>query len=140
MLPSENKVSTLTPLVSIIIPSYNSSILIERYLRLVLNTDYTDFEVIVVDDCSMDSNLKLVEDFSRRDARLKLVRKDNRSGPSATCNVGINVAKGMYIAFLETDVEIEPTWLKEIIKVLESDKSIRAAQSKVLDLHHRRRI
>jgi hypothetical protein len=102
----------------------------------VLNTNYPSFEVILIDDCSTDGSLELVKKIFGSDPRLKVTRNNKKSGPAASRNRGIKMAKGEYIAFIETDMEVDPNWLTELVKVLESDKTIGAAQSKVLDIKH----
>jgi GT2 family glycosyltransferase len=125
------------PRVSIIIPSFNSLALIEKSLRSALASEYPNFEVVVVDDCSTDGSFELIHRISRTDSRLKVLRNQRNYGPSATRNAGIKAADGKYIVFFETDMEAEPNWLREMVRVLDDNSSIGAVQSKVLDINRR---
>lgn len=127
-------------LVSIIIPSYNSISLIDKCLRSVFRTSYPNIEVILIDDCSTDGSLEYVKTAFGSDPRLKITKNFTNIGPAASRNVGIKMAKGEYLAFVETDMEVEPNWIDEALKVLNSDKTIGAVYCKVRDLNERSRI
>lgn len=131
---------SLMPKVIIIIPSYNSMRFIGKCLRSILATDYPNFEVILVDDGSTDGSLEYVRKNFGYDKRLKIIKNPKRLGPAASRNIGIKVANGDYIAFIETDMEVEPNWLKEALKVLTSNSSIGAVYCKVRDTNEKDRI
>ncbi|MCT4587344.1 MAG: glycosyltransferase family 2 protein [Carboxylicivirga sp.] len=97
------------PFFSVIIPMYNSEQYIGNTLQSVLNQEYDDFEVIVIDDGSTDNGSKVVESFN--DKRIKLVSKVN-GGVSSARNRGIKEANGRYIAFLDSDDIWYPNHLK----------------------------
>lgn len=88
-------------LISVIIPAYNREKVIERSVRSVLAQDYQNIEVIVVDDCSTDNTVSVVQAI--RDSRLRLVRQQQNQGACAARNVGIALAKGQVIAFNDSD-------------------------------------
>jgi len=125
------------PMVSIIIPCYNSLSLLGSCIYSVLATDYPCYEVIVVDDYSTDGSFEFVKELAESDKHIRVIGNLRRSGPSVTRDLGIKASKGKYVAFLETDMEVEADWLRETVMVLENDASIGAAQSKVLDLKRR---
>lgn len=91
-------------LVTVIIPVYNTENFIISCLESVLNQTYKNFEVIVIDDGSTDSTLAVLNDYQCRYKipNLRIVHQIN-SGPSAARNIGIQLAKGEYIAFLDSD-------------------------------------
>jgi len=93
--------------VSVIIPTYNGSNTILRAVHSVLNQTYSNFELIIVDDCSKDNTFEVIK--SIKDERVKVLRHKNNRGGSAARNTGIKKAKGEYIAFLDDDDE----WVKE---------------------------
>lgn len=95
-------------MISVVIPLYNKELSITATIQSVLNQSYPNFEVIVVDDGSQDSSVKKV--LMIDDARLRLVRKSN-GGVSSARNVGINVAKGNYVVFLDGD----DVWNKDFL-------------------------
>ena len=88
---------------SIVIPCYNASGTIAKTLASVLNQTFQDFEVIIVDDGSSDETLAIIEQFSRRTARIAVISQANR-GPSAARNRAVaDHARGELIAFLDAD-------------------------------------
>ncbi len=90
------------PLVSVVIPAYNSGCTIERTLASVCGQTYKNLEIIVVDDGSQDDTAAKVEAVARNDRRVILVRQEN-AGVAAARNKGITTAKGEYVAPLDSD-------------------------------------
>lgn len=110
-----------TPLVSVIIPMYNAEKTIEKCLISIFNQTYKNFEILIVDDGSTDNSCEIIKDMKRKE--INLVRQKN-AGPSKARNMGISIATGVYIAFLDSDDEWFPSKLEEQLKVFESDTSI----------------
>jgi glycosyltransferase involved in cell wall biosynthesis len=109
----------LMPRVSIIIPSYNSLKYLPETLQSVLEQDFQDFEVIVIDDGSTDgTEAWFAANIS--DSRLRLITQPNQ-GPSIARNTGIAVAQGEYIAFLDSDDLWHPSKLSKQIAILDND-------------------
>lgn len=98
------------PLISVIIPTYNRAHLVGRAIQSVLNQTFQDFEIIVVDDGSTDNTEEVVRAFN--DPRIHYIRHKGNYGASAARNTGIRVAKGEYVAFLDSDDEWSPTKLE----------------------------
>jgi len=98
-----------TPMVSVVIPAYNASQRIGETLQSVLAQDFTDFEVIVVDDGSTDDTATVVANFGER---VRCIQKLNEGTASAR-NVGIRAARGEYIAFVDAD----DLWAKEKLRL-----------------------
>lgn len=96
---------------SVIIPLYNKRAYIENTIKSVLNQNYEDFEIIVIDDGSTDEGHALVSSFKKENIRL--LRQINQ-GVSAARNNGIKVANGDYVCFLDADDEWTPDFLKTI--------------------------
>ena len=92
-----------SPLVSIVTPLYNSERFILSTMQSVLQQTYQNWEHIVVDDCSTDRGAEIVEELSKKDERVKLVRLEINSGAGEARNEGIRQAKGRYIAFIDSD-------------------------------------
>ncbi|WP_407370896.1 glycosyltransferase family 2 protein [Carnobacterium sp.] len=97
------------PIVSIITPVYNSGKLIEKTINSVRNQSYTQFEMILIDDCSIDNSRAIIEKITEIDPRIRYIRLDRNSGAAVARNTGIKAAKGRYIAFLDSD----DMWKKE---------------------------
>lgn len=93
-----------TPQVSVVIPSYNSAPFLRQTLESVRRQTFTDWEIVVVDDCSTDASPALVEDMARRDVRVRLLRLARNAGrPAVPRNAGVQAARGAYVAFLDAD-------------------------------------
>lgn len=104
------------PAISVIVPLYN----MEKYLADCLNSllaqTFTNFEVIVVDDCSTDSSPAIVKSYAPRfGGRLKLLRtKENSGYASLPRNKGVDISRGEYIYFIDPDDAVTPTALEEL--------------------------
>lgn len=98
------------PKVSVIIPTYNRAHLIGRAIQSVLDQSYQDFEIIIVDDASVDQTEEIVRNFA--DERISYIRHQKNEGGSVARNTGIKAAKGEFIGFLDSDDE----WLVEKLK------------------------
>lgn len=88
--------------VTVIIPTYNASKYITETVESILNQDFQDFEIIIVDDCSIDSTVNIVKAINSEKIRI-ITLDENHGGPSRPRNIGIKNAKGKYIAFCDSD-------------------------------------
>lgn len=95
------------PLVSIIVPVYNSEKTLERCINSILNQTYKEFELILLNDGSTDASGEICDNYARKDQRIRVVQKEN-TGVSDTRNQGIAMAKGEYLQFLDSDDWITP--------------------------------
>lgn len=89
--------------VSIITPVYNSEKFLEQCIRSVISQTYESWEHILVDDCSSDNSAAIIEKFLQVDKRIKYIKLDTNSGAGIARNTAIKIAKGKYIAFLDSD-------------------------------------
>ena len=89
--------------VSIITPSFNSSRFLQETVDSVLSQTYQDWEMIIVDECSRDDSYDLAQENARRDPRIMARRLKENCGPAVARNTAIEMAKGQYIAFLDSD-------------------------------------
>ncbi|MDH6456566.1 teichuronic acid biosynthesis glycosyltransferase TuaG [Fusobacterium sp. PH5-7] len=96
-------------LVSIITPLYNSEKYISETIESVLNQTYKNWEMLIVDDCSKDDGVKIVNEYILKDKRIKLFKNKKNLGGAETRNEAIKKAEGKYIAFLDSD----DLWKKE---------------------------
>lgn len=90
-------------LVSVIIPVYNREKTINKAIHSVLEQDYKNIEIIIVDDCSIDNTVSVVQNAFSEDERVILIKLNKNSGACIARNRGIEVSKGDYIAFLDSD-------------------------------------
>lgn len=94
----------ITSNISIIVPCYNAFGTITQTIESVLAQSYSDWEMIIVDDCSTDNSADIIKSYVARDSRIKYFRTDKASGsPSLPRNIGIENSQGEYIAFLDAD-------------------------------------
>ena len=105
-------------LVSIIIPVYNTEKTVAACLESVLGQTYGSFEAIVVDDGSTDGATAICDAYGRKDARIKVIHRQN-GGLSAARNAGLASAAGEYITFLDSDDLMSPTKLELMIGAME---------------------
>ncbi len=106
------------PKVSVVIPAYNAEKTIGCAIDSVLKQTFTDFELIVIDDCSKDNTYSIVYDLAQQDDRIVLLKNKENSGVSVTRNYGISEAKGEWIAFLDSDDLWKPEKLEKQLKLL----------------------
>ena len=104
-------------MVSIITPSYNTARFIGDTIRCVLAQTYTDWEMIIVDDCSTDDTDAVVAGFS--DLRIRYLKNEKNSGAAVSRNRALREAKGKWIAFLDSDDLWEPDKLEKQIRFME---------------------
>lgn len=111
-------------LISIIIPTYNREGILGEAIRSILGQSYPNFELIIIDDCSTDSTKELVRSID--DERIRYIRHEENMGPSHARNTGIQVAKGDYIAFQDSDDIWVPDKLMKQLELMESDSILGA--------------
>ncbi len=120
MTENQNK----SPLVSVIIPSFNSDKYIKDTINSVLNQSYRNFEIIVVDDGSTDNTVAIVKDMSLLESRIKYYTIQHSGRPSVPRNYGIERASGSMIAFLDSDDQWTKEKLSCQVKYLDEDPGI----------------
>ena len=105
MSKSKNESKYRFPAISVIIPMYNVEKYVGQCLESLLNQTFQDFEVIVVDDCSTDNSVKLVENMAAKfKGRLQLIKRTKNAGGAAIPrNTGLELSRGTYIYFLDSD-------------------------------------
>ena len=94
-------------LLSIIVPVYNGEEHLDRCIQSILDQDYINMEIILIDDCSSDTSRKICEKFSLKDQRVKVFYNEKNMGIYETRNKGIGLANGEYITFVDDDDYIE---------------------------------
>ena len=103
--------------VSVIVPVYN----VEKYLKQCLDSivDQTleDLEIVLVDDGSVDSSGTICDEYAKKDARIKVIHKKN-GGLSDARNVAIDIAKGEYITFVDSDDYVTDDYVESLYKLL----------------------
>lgn len=112
------------PLVSIVIPNYNSERFLERTINSVLDQTYRNWELLVIDDCSTDNGIEIVKRVSEENSNVKLfVMDQNTGGPAGPRNLGFSNVEGEYICLLDSDDVWHPKKLEYQLKLI-SEKNI----------------
>lgn len=105
----------MNDLVSIITPSYNSSRFISDTIESVLAQSYTNWELLITDDCSTDSTVDIIKSYAKQNHRIKLFIFEQNQGAAASRNNSLKHAKGNYIAFLDSDDTWSPMKIEKQI-------------------------
>lgn len=108
------------PQVSVIIPVYKAEKYLEKCVRSVLNQTFHDLEVILVDDGSPDSSGQICEEYAKKDSRIKVIHQKN-AGVAVARNVGLDLAAGEYITFVDSDDYIRPQMYEEMLKCAQNN-------------------
>ncbi|MBR0473360.1 MAG: glycosyltransferase family 2 protein [Methanosphaera sp.] len=106
-------------LISIIIPTYNIENYLSECLTSILSQSFTNFEVIIIDDCSSDSTKCLIEYFMKKDYRIRLFENEHNVGPGISRNRGIEYARGKYVMFVDGDDWLDVDCLDKLFKCAE---------------------
>lgn len=104
------------PFFSVIIPLYNKENYVENALKSILNQTFTDYEVIIVNDCSTDKSVAKIASYLSDNVRL--IEHEKNKGLSATRNTGIQNAKADYVTYLDADDLWKPTFLETIHRLI----------------------
>lgn len=110
------------PLVSIVTPCYNAGLYIAETISSVVAQEYKNWEMIIVDDCSTDNSANIVKLYEAKDPRIHYICLDSNTGsPAIPRNVGIEHARGKYIALLDADDLWKPSKLKTQVNYMEAN-------------------
>ena len=113
-----------TPLISVIVPVYNSELFLSKCLSSIINNTYNNLEIICVNDGSTDKSYEILNEFANKDSRIHIINKIN-GGSARARNEGLNIAKGKYIAFIDSDDIISLKYFDFLMKcVLETKADI----------------
>ena len=113
----------MDPLISIIVPAYNSGKYIERCIKSLLQQTYYKLEIIIIDDGSEDNTSAVCQNLVKQDERIKYFYQDNK-GVSSARNLGLKKCHGSYIIFVDSDDWILPETIFELVKLISSHKDV----------------
>lgn len=105
------------PLISVILPIYNSEKYLRRSLDSVVGQTYSNIEIILIDDGSYDNSLVICEEYARMDHRIKITKQENK-GIAATRNVGIEKCTGDYLCYVDSDDEVDINMIENYVDVI----------------------
>ena len=119
------------PLVSVIMPAYNTEQYIAEAIESILNQSFTDFEFIIVDDASNDNTWDIIQQYAKQDKRIVTLRNDKNRYISYTRNRGIAISKGKYIACMDSDDYSYPDRLEKQVSLMETNPDLAVSGSVV---------
>ena len=125
------------PLVTLLILNYNGMRYIKNCLDSVLATAYPNFRVAVIDNASTDGSAEFIEESY---PEIMLIKLKKNYGFAKAYNLALRSISSEYVALLNNDIEVEPSWLKKLIFYMEKDEKVAAANPKMLFIQDRRRI
>ena len=105
------------PLISVVVPIYNVEEYLDKCVESIVNQTYENLEIILVDDGSPDNSPKKCDDWAKKDKRIKVIHKEN-GGLSDARNAAIDIAKGEYITFIDSDDYVENDYVEFLYKNL----------------------
>lgn len=108
--------------ISIIVPFYNAESCIEQCIKMALNQTFEDFELILINDGSKDSGLKIAQYYAQKDSRIIVVDKPN-SGAWDTRNRGIEIASSEYLMFIDCDDLFDNTWFESMYRTISQEQT-----------------
>lgn len=106
--------------ISVIIPVYNTGKFLTKCLESIMNQNFKDIEILVVNDGSTDNSLEILKRFSRQDKRIVIINKEN-GGSSSARNTALKIAKGKYCLNIDSDDWIEQGYFKALYERAEKD-------------------
>lgn len=109
----------LKPQLSIIIPAYNCGKSITKIVNSILRQSYTDFELIIINDKSVDDTARVINKLAQTDQRIQIIHQTKNSGAAVARNTGIDRSQGKYLMFFDADDDIVPNALMKFIKAIE---------------------
>ena len=111
----------MNDIISVVIPIYNVEKYIEKTVESVINQDYTNIEIILIDDGSPDNSGYIIDELSKKDSRIICIHKEN-GGVSSARNAGIEVAKGKYVTFIDGDDWVEANYVSYLVSLVKKHK------------------
>ncbi len=106
------------PFFTVIIPLYNKENFIRDAIKSILNQTFTDFELLIINDCSTDNSVNIASEFLSE--KVQLIYQDKNSGLAATRNTGIKKANSNYVSFLDADDVWKPHFLEKIFHLIQN--------------------
>lgn len=126
---------TLIPLISIILPVFNGEKYLSQSIESCLNQSYENIELIIVNDCSIDGTLGVLNHYASIDNRIKIINNDENKKLPASLNIGHKEAKGTYVTWTSDDNFYELTAINDLVKTI-LDKNVDIVYSDIFIIDH----
>ena len=120
------------PKVSVLMPNYNAWKYISEAIQSILNQTFTDFEFIIIDDCSTDNSWEIIQEFAKKDTRIIPIKNEKNIHIAKTRNIALAKARGEFIAFLDSDDVAEKDRLELQLDFIERNPNIDLCGSNML--------
>ena len=108
--------------ISIIMPLYNCEKYVEESILSVINQTYSNWELIICDDCSTDSSYSIAKNYAEKDKRIKVLHNEMNSGSAVARNNALDVATGDYVGLLDSDDMYDPSFIEKQLEFIGEDK------------------
>jgi glycosyltransferase involved in cell wall biosynthesis len=118
----ENKIA-INPLISIILPVYNGGKYLAISIERCLNQNFTNFELIIVNDCSTDNTLNIAYNYAEKDNRIIIINNEENKKLPASLNIGHREAKGDFVTWTSDDNIMKPNFLESLLNTLEKEEA-----------------
>lgn len=112
---------TVVPVFSVVVPVYNAERYLNKTLQSILDQDFPDFELILINDGSTDESLAVLKAFAEKDTRIIVLNSKVNRGAAETRNRGIDIARGKCLCFVDADDYIDPGFLRHFYDALQAD-------------------
>jgi glycosyltransferase involved in cell wall biosynthesis len=113
-----------TPKVSVLMPAYNAEKYLGEAIDSILNQTFTDFECIIIDDCSTDNTWKIIQKYAKKDSRIVGVQNKNNLGIAGNLNKAISLSKGKYLARMDADDWAYPDRFEKQVSFLDENLEV----------------
>lgn len=123
--------------ISIVIANYNGANYLRACLTSLLKSSVTNYEIIIIDNNSTDSSIEIVNEFKKKDSRIKILRNKVNIGVPASRNIAISNCRGEIIILLDNDTEVKRNSIEQLIKPLIENDDVGAAQALLIDFENR---
>lgn len=124
------------PLVTFLVLNWNGESLLKECISSLRNSEYKNFEIIVIDNASKDRSVEILHEL----AGIKIIKNTINLGFAAGNNIGFKLARGRYIVTLNNDVVVDPSWLNAPLSLLEKDNRIGIISCRQMNYYHRDKI
>jgi len=119
------------PRIGVIMPVYNTEKYVAEAIESILNQTFTDFELIIINDCSTDRTPEIIAEYALKDQRIRLINNPQNSGPAKSRNDGILQSHGIYIALMDADDISHPDRLEKQVAYLDHHQEVMVLGSSV---------
>ena len=115
------------PVISIVTPAYNCEKTIKQTYESVCGQSFSDWEWLIVDDCSLDGSFALIKELARQDKRISVYQTPKNSGTAVARNIGLKHLSGRYVTFLDSDDLLDPDYLERQLEFIQKNPPLVSA-------------